>query len=176
MKGGRWPLAFDAAPIPFKGHLDGLEIFVKPQRCIIKETRNEGKKVNRIGTASRKKAMGVVRPAIWKEIQGTSLTTFANGVIRCQDPTLPPVYSLFVSFFPRTDSSRIFRLGAPNKARGADRKPGIYLDVKRYPAAGSGAVCPPPRTPPPPPDTRSAPRLPSSPASPISSNRRPKID
>jgi len=32
-KGGRWPLAFDAAPIPFQGYLNGFLIFVKTQRC-----------------------------------------------------------------------------------------------------------------------------------------------
>ena len=32
-KGGRWPLAFDAALIPFQGYLDGFLIFVKKQRC-----------------------------------------------------------------------------------------------------------------------------------------------
>ncbi len=29
LKGGRWPLAFDAAPIQFKGDLNGFLIFVK---------------------------------------------------------------------------------------------------------------------------------------------------
>jgi len=32
-KGGRWPLPFDAAPIPFQGYLSGFLIFVKTQRC-----------------------------------------------------------------------------------------------------------------------------------------------
>jgi len=48
-KGGRWPLAFDAAPIPFQGYLNGFLIFVKTQRCIISESK-ETKEREQIGS------------------------------------------------------------------------------------------------------------------------------
>jgi len=44
-KGGRWPLAFDAALTPFQGYLDGFLIFVKKQRCI-KQGNKETKERN----------------------------------------------------------------------------------------------------------------------------------